>query len=133
MTRGQTLLEQLHAKLGIDVGFGSDRRVAASRLKRVMEKNRMSKEDVQLVISYASRHNKLVRSVEGLPYLLPDARAEKAKLDRNKPSDLDQQIASAVDTERALYGDTSWVTRLIRATGKARAVVLTEWQQERGQ
>jgi len=126
------LLQVLHNRLGIDVGYGANRKVANSRLNKVMTKHRMSEDDVLLVIEYAVRHNKLVRNVEGLPYLLPEARAEKRKDDADKPSDLDGEIASAIDTERALYGDTSWVSRLIRARGKARAVVIQEWRQERG-
>ncbi len=131
--KAPNLLELLHKRLGIDVGYGADRKVANVRLNKVMDKHRMSSDDVKLVVDYACRHNKLIRNVEGLPYLLPAARAEKRKDDADRPSDLDTEIASAIDAERALYGDTSWVARLIRARGKARAVVLQEWRQERGQ
>lgn len=128
----QTLLSQLHDRLGLDVGFGPDRKVAQARLNRVMAKHKMTPEDVRLVIDYAVRHNKLVRHVEGLPYLLPDARAEKVKDDQQQRPPIETEIADAVVQERALYGDTHWVAKLIRAQGNARQTVLEQWRQERG-
>lgn len=132
MTRA-TLLSQLHARLGLDIGYGSGRKVAQARLNRMMAKNDLTPDDVRLVIDYAVRHNKLVRTVEGLPYLLPDAQAEKRKDDQARPAQIEQDLADAVMHERSLYGDTSWVGRLIRAQGNARSKVLAEWRQERGQ
>lgn len=132
MSRG-SLLVQLHDRLGIDVGYGPDRKVAQARLNRVMSKNGMSPEDVRLVIDYAAQHGKLVRSVEGLPYLLVDARAEKAKDDRQATPPIEREIADAVSTERAVYGNSKWVGRLIRAQGQQRAAVLALWRQDRGQ
>lgn len=109
------------------------RSIEASKVKRKRAKDpeKYSMRNLLLTVEYLRRNKREVKSPAAVCWLVDEA-LEHVLTD--EPSDLDSQIATAIETERT-FGDQEsgeWIGWLSRARGPARAEVLASWRRQRG-
>lgn len=109
------------------------RSIEAGKLKRKRAKDpeKYSMRNLLLTVEYLRRNKREVKSPAAVCWLVDEA-LEHVLTDT--PSDLDSQIATAIETERTFGGQESedWIRQLSRTRGPARAEVLADWRQQRG-
>lgn len=128
------LVKMASNQLGIELEGDGPRwkavQVEVGKLKRAIGKRDIGVEDLARVVRWCAREKVRVTSPVGLVYMLErvpeevdDESADQRALERR----IDDAIALEID--RSDGG--RWVTRLSRASGSQREVVLREWEQER--
>lgn len=99
-------------------------------LARAMNGRKTHPDDLEYTINWCADRHLLVSHVRGLVQHVDDAlrwRNSQAAKD-----DLEGAIAEAIARERSLEDGSPWLTKLIRAKGPGRQVVLEEWRAARG-
>lgn len=105
-----------------------------SILSKAMTKRGHSVADLRLAVAWCQRRHRPIVSPLELMALIPLARASAAAEEVVPDEEsLEARVADAILAENSAWDQDSaaWVARLVRATGPARAEVLTEWAIQR--